>query len=195
MWEVWQHPDKQRSAGSIEIDRSAGLVRKTYSLASVETRKPWLEDTTEADCQRFFENDVHWIRTMEAAGADFVPRLVDVDEASRSYVIPYLGPDLLIGYVIPRRTGDLESIGFRDQVVSHFKLYQSLGMYKYNHAAINHCIVGSRVMVIDFKWASLRDSGPRHRSLADHAYAERYAVENWMVKMDPALPELLLPFI
>ena len=195
MWEQWKHPDNQRSAGSIEIDRAAGLVKKTYGLSSVETAKPWLSDSTEEDCTRFFENDVRWLRAMADAGADFVPRLVDVDEPSRSYVIPYLGDDLLIGHVIPRRTADLSRIGFREQVISHFMLYRELGIYKYNHAAINHCIVGSRVMVIDFKWTSARIGGERHRSLVDPAYAERYAVENWMVKMDPTLPEALLPLI
>lgn len=195
MWEKWYHPDKQHSTGSIEIDRSSNLVRKTYDLASVATHKPWLADTTEEDCTRFFANDVKWLRTMNSIGADFVPKLIDVDESKRSYVLPYLGLDLLLSHVIPKKTDELQKIGIAEQVVEHFKLYKQLDLYKYNHAGINHCLVGNKVMVIDFKWASLRGEDDRHRSLVDPVYAEKYAVENWMVKLDPRLPELLLPML
>lgn len=194
MWERFIHPDGQRSVGDIEINHALGVVRKTFSLENVARQKPWLADSSDDDCRAFFENDVKWLKVFNDAGADFVPKLLDVDERARSYVIPYLGHDLLVTHVIPGKTSELRGIGFRQQILEQFNLYSDMRIYKYNHAAINHCLVGQRVMVIDFKWASLRD-GECHRSIPDREYAERWAIDNWMIKLDPGLPDLLHPLI
>lgn len=185
MWERFYHPNNLHSVGAIEIDHANGLVRKTFSLSHIATHKAWLADSTEDDVTAFFLNDVHWLQKLWSMGLDFIPRLIDVDERRRSYVMPYYGPDILTSHVAARRQHELVSQGITSQIIDHFKAYGLANIYKFNNASINYCLDGKRLVAIDFKWACERDSTSWHRSISDKRQNELHSIETWISKIDP----------
>ena len=170
-FEVFTNNVMSYSVVHVEIDYTAKLIRRTYSLTlpcvSGEINKYKI---TQAELNEAYDRDLHYSLKFRDSG--FVSKIVDYDIERKSLIQEYTEPSLLL-------TGRRPSV---PEVLELFKFYKAHGINKINNALSNLTYANKQLISFDFKYTRQRPEA-NDREFASY--------DNWMVKIDPSLPALL----
>ena len=161
---------------SLHLNGDKTLIKKQYVNEGL-TCSGNLVNKKDLFLYRRWKSEVSYMKMFQCK--KWVPKLVSYNEADRSIIMEYYGPDLL--------QQSYKNMDIEKQIIEVYEHFKNIGVYKFNGAKANMSRNGNQLIMFDFKWMNKR----RKR----FQYCAEYEIDNWLSKINPDLVPVLKEMI
>ncbi len=162
----------------VYLDKTENLIKRCFH-PNAKTVSGAITRFSPSEIQAFFENEVYWLKKLNG---EWLPELVEISTAENFIIQKYYGGSLLdIKYRLHKDIPDV-----KEQVLEMYKFFKVEGVFKRNGSLSNMSHKNGKIIAFDFKWATQRPDGLEK---------EIYSYDEYLVKIDPALPQALRGFL